>query len=88
MKNHGEHGVDNWELEWIGFLPGKRESRRYIGKYIVNQNDVEAEGRFDDIVAYAGWSMDDLFPRVFIIPKDTQQFIIPHLAHGGYLSDV
>ena len=65
MKNRGEHGVDNWELEWIGFLPGKRESRRYIGKYIVTQNDVEAEGRFDDIVAYAGWTMDDHFPEGF-----------------------
>lgn len=65
MKNKGDHGVDNWELEWIGFLPGKRESRRYIGKYIVNQNDAEAEGRFDDIVAYAGWTMDDHFPQGF-----------------------
>lgn len=65
MKNHGDHGADNWELEWIGFLPGKRESRRYVGKYIVTQNDVENEGRFDDIVAYAGWSMDDHFPEGF-----------------------
>ena len=65
MKNRGDHGVDNWEIEWIGFLPGKRESRRYVGKYVVNQNDVEAEGRFDDIVAYAGWSMDDHFPAGF-----------------------
>ncbi len=65
MKNHGDHGCDNWELEWIGFLPGKRESRRYIGKYVVNQNDVEAEGRFEDLVAYAGWTMDDHFPEGF-----------------------
>ncbi|MBE6698208.1 MAG: FAD-dependent oxidoreductase [Ruminococcaceae bacterium] len=65
MKNHGDHGVENWELEWIGFLPGKRESRRYLGKYVVTQNDVEAEGRFDDMVAYAGWTMDDHFPAGF-----------------------
>ena len=65
IKNYGDHGADNWELEWIGFLPGKRESRRYVGKYIVTQNDVESEGRFDDIVAYAGWSMDDHFPEGF-----------------------
>lgn len=65
MKNKGDHGVDNWELDWIGFLPGKRESRRYIGEYVVTQNDVESEGRFDDIVAYAGWSMDDHFPQGF-----------------------
>ncbi len=69
MKNYGDHGVENWEIEWIGFLPGKRESRRYIGKYIVNQNDVESEGRFHDIVAYAGWSMDDHFPEGFYYKK-------------------
>ena len=65
MKNHGDHGVENWEIEWIGFLPGKRESRRYIGKYVVTQNDVEAEGHFDDLVAYGGWTMDDHFPQGF-----------------------
>ncbi len=65
MKNHGDHGCENWALEWIGFLPGKRESRRYRGAYVVNQNDVEAGGRFEDVVAYAGWSMDDHFPEGF-----------------------
>lgn len=65
MKNKGDHGCDNWELEWIGFLPGKRESRRYVGEYTVTQNDVENEGRFDDLVAYAGWTMDDHFPQGF-----------------------
>ena len=65
MKNYGDHGVENWELEWLGFLPGKRESRRYVGKYIVTQNDVESGGHFEDIVAYAGWSMDDHFPEGF-----------------------
>lgn len=65
IKNQGDHGADNWELEWIGMLPGKRESRRYIGRYIINENDVRAEGKFDDIVAYGGWSMDDHFPEGF-----------------------
>lgn len=69
MKNYGDHGVENWELEWIGMLPGKRESRRYLGKYIVTQNDVEEEGKFPDIVAYAGWSMDDHFPEGFYYTK-------------------
>ena len=65
MKNQGDHGVENWELEWIGFLPGKRESRRYVGEYTITQNDVEAEGRFEDMVAYGGWTMDDHFPDGF-----------------------
>ena len=69
MKNYGDHDVENWELEWIGFLPGKRESRRYVGKYVINQNDVEAEGKFEDLVAYAGWTMDDHFPEGFYYQK-------------------
>lgn len=57
--------VANWALEWVGFLPGKRESRRYVGDHILTQNDVLAEGRFEDLVAYGGWSMDDHFPDGF-----------------------
>lgn len=63
IKNRGRHGADNWELEWVGFLPGKRESRRYVGDYIMTQNDVRNEGRFKDLVAYGGWSMDDHHPE-------------------------
>ena len=62
IKNRGEHGCDNWELEWVGFLPGKRESVRYIGDIVLTQNDIEENRRFDDAVAYGGWPMDDHNP--------------------------
>lgn len=66
IKNRGDHGAANWALDWVGFLPGKRESRRFVGDHILNQNDVEAAGRhFPDIVAYGGWTMDDHFPEGF-----------------------
>lgn len=69
IKNHSDQDVENWALDWLGFLPGKRESRRYLGDHILTQNDVAAEGRFDDLVAYGGWSMDDHFPAGFYHPK-------------------
>ena len=66
MKNHGDHGAANWELEWVGFLPGKRESRRYVGDYTLVQNDVENGGkRFEDVVAYGGWQIDNHLPGGF-----------------------
>ena len=65
MKNHGEHGAENWELEWVGFLPGKRESRRYVGDYTLTQNDVENCPRFEDTVAYGGWQIDNHLPGGF-----------------------
>ncbi|MBQ4086909.1 MAG: FAD-dependent oxidoreductase [Clostridia bacterium] len=63
VKNSGEVSADNWELDFVGFLPGKRESRRYIGDYVMNQNDVAGSGRFEDLVAFGGWSMDDHNPE-------------------------
>lgn len=65
IKNSGEVESKNWDLEWMGFLPGKRESRRYVGDYILNQNDLKTENRFDDIIAYGGWTMDDHNPLGF-----------------------
>jgi hypothetical protein len=55
----------NFDLDWIGFLPGKRESRRYVGDHVMTQEEVRAGGKFDDLVAYGGWSMDDHHPEAF-----------------------
>jgi len=66
LKNHGDHGAENWALDWVQFLPGKRESRRYVGDHVLTQNDIESEGRFPDIVAYGGWTMDDHHPAGFL----------------------
>ena len=67
LKNDPSQREKNtyWHLDWVGMLPGKRESRRYVGDHILTQNDVRAEGRFDDVVAYGGWSMDDHHPAGF-----------------------
>lgn len=70
MKNRGPQAekLKNWRLRWLGALPGKRENRRYVGDYTLTQNDVEAEGKFEDIVAYGGWSMDDHHPAGLYYP--------------------
>jgi hypothetical protein len=81
LKNRGDHGAANWELEWVGFLPGKRESRRYLGDHVLTQNDIRAEGRFDDLVAYGGWSMDDHHPGGIRWPGDPTVF---HPAPSPY----
>ena len=63
-----------WTLEWVGFLPGKRESFRYVGDLIQNQNHVAAEGKFDDIISYGGWPMDDHHPDGFYYPGEPNIF--------------
>ena len=66
IKNSGEFpGAEYWQLDFLGFLPGKRESRRMMGDYILTQNDILAGGRFEDTVAFGGWSLDDHHPGGF-----------------------
>lgn len=81
IKNRGNHGAANWALDWIGFLPGKRESRRYVGDHILTQNDIRSGGLFSDCVAYGGWPMDDHHPAGFQYPGEPTIF---HPAPSPY----
>jgi hypothetical protein len=58
LKNQGDHGFANYALDWIGKVPGKRESRRIIGDYVLTGNDIMAGRVFPDAVAHGGWYFD------------------------------
>ncbi len=83
IKNHAPEREEaaNWALEWIGSLPGKRESRRYVGDHVLTQNEVRNGEKFDDIVAYGGWSMDDHHPAGLYYPGKPTLF---HPAPSPY----
>ena len=58
IKNGGDHGADNWALEWFGFLPAKRESRRFVGHYVLREQDLLESRPFPDAIAFGGWPID------------------------------
>ncbi|MEH0152708.1 FAD-dependent oxidoreductase [Limibacter armeniacum] len=59
IKNSGNfEDVDNMTLEWVGNVPGKRESRRFEGLYMMKQQDVIGQTEFEDAVAHGGWALD------------------------------
>lgn len=58
IKNSGKFDAANMTLEWVGSIPGKREYRRFVGDYVLNQNDILAQRQFEDGVAFGGWSID------------------------------
>ncbi len=49
-----------WTLDWIGHIPGKRESRRFEGDHILTESDVMRglEAVPADVVAHGGWPID------------------------------
>ena len=70
IKNSGKHPESaNWALDWFGFLPGKRESRRFVGDHMLIQQEVQRGEPFEDGVAYGGWPID-LHPSIGIYSKE------------------
>ncbi len=59
MKNSGKFPeAETMTLEWMGLIPGKRESRRFEGPHMLTQADVVQRRRRADDVAHGGWSID------------------------------
>jgi hypothetical protein len=61
MKNHDpllKEQTANFALDWIGQVPGKRESRRILGRYFMTEHDIQERTVFPDEIAYGGWFVD------------------------------
>ncbi|WP_119070486.1 FAD-dependent oxidoreductase [Aggregatilinea lenta] len=59
VKNSGKFPeAETLTLEWVGHIPGKRESRRFEGAYMLRQQDlIEQRGHYD-AVSFGGWALD------------------------------
>ncbi len=69
IKNSGNFPeAENLTLEWVGQIPGKRESRRFEGPFMLSQKDVVERRLHDDAVAFGGWSID-LHPAEGVFAK-------------------
>ncbi len=76
VKNSGKHPeAANLALDWVGSVPGRRESRRFMGDYILSERDLTEYKHFDDAVASAGgWSLDEHCPGALDNPDDPASF--------------
>lgn len=71
IKNSGDHPASaNWALDWVGALPGKRESRRFLGPHVLKEQDVLGGRIFEDQVAYGGWAIDLHPPSGVDVPDE------------------
>ncbi|MBX3738792.1 MAG: FAD-dependent oxidoreductase [Candidatus Didemnitutus sp.] len=81
VKNSGDHpGSAHWALDWVGAVPGKRESRRFVGHHVLTQQDLESARAFPDAVAFGGWPLD-LHPPSGIDAVDEAPCRHTHLKH-------
>jgi hypothetical protein len=48
----------NYALDFIGQVPGKRESRRIVGRHWLTEIDLQAQTAFPDEICHGGWFVD------------------------------
>jgi hypothetical protein len=59
FKNSGKFPeAETMQLEWVGTIPGKRESRRFEGDYMIRQQDLVQQTIFEDVISHGGWAVD------------------------------
>ncbi|GAA4430831.1 hypothetical protein GCM10023169_34670 [Georgenia halophila] len=61
MKNKDpqtRNAAKNLALDWLGQVPGKRESRRIMGLHLLTEGDFFRDEPFEDEIAYGGWNID------------------------------
>lgn len=59
IKNSGRFPeAETMTLEWVGTIPGKRESRRFEGDHILIQQDIVEQRQHADAVSFGGWAID------------------------------
>jgi hypothetical protein len=81
IKNSGDHPDSaNWALDWVGALPGKRESRRFLGPHVLTEHDILGGKIFPDQVAYGGWPID-LHPPSGVDVPDEPPYTPTHFPH-------
>ena len=72
LKNRSA-GKDRYataKLQWVGYLGGKRESRRLLGDLILTQQDIQEPKLYPDGCVTATWYFDIHFPH----PDNTRFF--------------
>ena len=80
VKNSGKFpSAENWAMDWVGMMPGKRESRRIEGDVILTQQDLMGlNGDFEDAVCIGGWGLDEHPPGGFD-DTDKPPYVTTHL---------
>jgi len=58
----------NYALDWIGQVPGKRESRRIMGQYLMTEHDPQNRTVFPDEIGFGGWFLDLHTPGGLLAP--------------------
>ena len=68
LKNRSARRAEyaKYSLDWVGYVIGKRESRRLLGDVVVSQQDIVEQRSFSDGCVATSWPIDLHYPRAAV----------------------
>ncbi len=69
----------NYVFDFMPYYDAKRESRRFIGDYVLTQNDCMQGKDFEDTVSHTGWPIDLHNPKGIYSGKEGPFFSNTHI---------
>lgn len=81
IKNHWsqKHLAQNLRFRFTSIFVGRRESRRFIGDYVMTQEDCFRKEPFADAISYAGWHLDIHHPEGLYSGKKGPMYCALHV---------
>ena len=71
-RSHWRDDFSHRRLTWVGYVLGKRESRRLLGDYILSQQDIDKNLYHEDGTCCTTWSID------LHLPDSDNMRLFPH----------
>jgi len=63
LKNNKPEKYAYWQLDWVAYVAGKRESRRLMGDLVLQEQDIVNGKEYPDAMVTATWSIDLHYPQ-------------------------
>ena len=64
LKNNKSEKYANWKLKWVGYILGKRESRRLVGDIFLTELDINNRVQYSDACVTTTWGIDLHYPNL------------------------
>jgi ribulose 1,5-bisphosphate synthetase/thiazole synthase len=85
LKTKGGTKYEPYDMSWLAYIGGPRESRRIVGDFILNGKDMDANVMHSDGCVPTTWDQDLHYPKEQYMKKYPDNPFISRAEFGGHV---
>jgi hypothetical protein len=88
LKTYKPEKYGHYQIDFLSFITGKRESFRLMGDLVLNRKDIEEKVDYPDAVVTTTWGIDIHYPDTLNSQRFPREEFIAHAEHPLKQQDV